>query len=102
MREYLKAIGFSDLNSRKKIDELINEIKKNPSRKNWFQIDEEEAIFIYEIDSAFLMQKAMNQRFYTACHFKAAGMLQTEESIEKPRIHGISAIRDTPMIFISK
>ena len=27
MREYLKAIGFSDLNSRKKIDELINEIK---------------------------------------------------------------------------
>ena len=48
MREYLKAIGFSDLNSRKKIDELINEIKKNPSRKNWFQIDEEEAIFIYE------------------------------------------------------
>ena len=33
MREYLKAIGFSDLNSRKKIDELINEIKKNPSRK---------------------------------------------------------------------
>ena len=44
MREYLKAIGFSDLNSRKKIDELINEIKKNPSRKNWFQIDEEEAI----------------------------------------------------------
>ena len=30
MREYLKAIGFSDLNSRKKTDELINEIKKNP------------------------------------------------------------------------
>ena len=52
MREYLKAIGFSDLNSRKKIDELINEIKKNPSRKNWFQIDEEEAIFIYEKDFA--------------------------------------------------
>ena len=48
MREYLKAIGFSELNSRKKTDELINEIKKNPSRKNWFQIDEEEAIFIYE------------------------------------------------------
>ena len=46
MREYLKAIGFSELNSRKKTDELINEIKKNPSRKNWFQIDEEEAIFI--------------------------------------------------------
>ena len=46
MRGYLKAIGFSDLNSRKKIDELINEIKKNPSRKNRFQIDEEEAIFI--------------------------------------------------------
>ena len=42
MREYLKAIGFSDLNSRKKIDELINEIKKNPSRKNWFQIDEKD------------------------------------------------------------
>ena len=52
MREYLKAIGFSDLNSRKKTDELINEIKKNPSRKNWFQIDEEEAIFIYEKDFA--------------------------------------------------
>ena len=52
MREYLKAIGFSDLNSRKKIDELIYEIKKNPSRKNWFQIDEEEAIFIYEKDFA--------------------------------------------------
>ena len=30
MREYLKAIGFSDLNSRKMTDELINEIKKNP------------------------------------------------------------------------
>ena len=40
------------MNSRKKIDELINEIKKNPSRKNWFQIDEEEAIFIYEKDFA--------------------------------------------------
>ena len=52
MREYLKAIGFSELNSRKKTDELINEIKKNPSRKNWFQIDEEEAIFIYEKDFA--------------------------------------------------
>ena len=50
--KYLKAIGFSDLNSRKKTDELINEIKKNPSRKNWFQIDEEEAIFIYEKDFA--------------------------------------------------
>jgi hypothetical protein len=37
MREYLKAIGFSDLNSRKKIDELINEIKKNPSRKTGFK-----------------------------------------------------------------
>ena len=37
MREYLKAIGFSDLNSRKKTDELINEIKKNPSRKTGFK-----------------------------------------------------------------
>ena len=58
MREYLKAIGFSDLNSRKKIDELINEIKKNPSRKNWFQIDEEEAIFIYEKDFAFFTSQS--------------------------------------------
>ena len=45
MQEYLKAIGFSSLNSRRKIDELIHEIKENPSRKNWFQIDENEAIF---------------------------------------------------------
>lgn len=50
MREYLKAIGFSELNSRKKIDKLIQEIKENPSRKNWFQIDENEALFTYEKD----------------------------------------------------
>lgn len=50
MREYLKAIGFSELNSRKKIDKLIQEIQENPSRKNWFQIDENEALFTYEKD----------------------------------------------------
>ena len=37
MREYLKAIGFSDLNSRKKPDELINEIRRIPVEKTGFK-----------------------------------------------------------------
>ena len=44
MREYLKSIGFSDLESRYQINHLLQIIKENSDRKTYFQLNEKECI----------------------------------------------------------
>ncbi len=50
MREYLKSIGFSDLESRYQINHLLQIIKENSDRKTYFQLNEKECICSYERD----------------------------------------------------
>lgn len=50
MLDYLKSIGFSQIKSRRDLEQLLNEIKKNSSRKIYFQINENETVCSYEKD----------------------------------------------------
>lgn len=42
MHTFLRAVGFKNINNRKALDKLLNEVLKNPDRKKQYRIDEGE------------------------------------------------------------
>lgn len=50
MNQYLKAVGFKNYNTKKKIRDLIHFVKKNCSRQDSYQINEDECLIVYEKD----------------------------------------------------
>lgn len=92
MYQYLKAIGFGQYNTRKKLKELLEYIKEKAERKECFQLNEEETIYSYEkevgegigvamieikdktgyseIDSFFPYVRGMNYLFHQGMEFE--------------------------------
>ena len=50
MEDYIKTIGFKNINSRKDVHQLIKSIIHSPDRKKYFQLNTNEAIYCYEKD----------------------------------------------------
>ncbi len=50
MEDYIKTIGFKNINSRKDTHSLINSIIHSPDRKKYFQLNADEVIYCYEKD----------------------------------------------------
>lgn len=50
MHEYLRAIGFSQLRSRRELDELLHYVMENANRKLCFSFNESESLCAYERD----------------------------------------------------